>query len=613
MFNIARKVGSEGKDYEVISNEHGLPLAYPDGRSAALEAERLTAETGVHHKPQRMMVDWRAREEGRFKDGTYQKLPWATDRGRYPWYNPITDHFAHPSKKEPGLLAYTANENDGLADKQTAIKAGKYLERFFNHSLDKGSVAFFAQEFQAMFEKLYLRFAKTADEIEYVYRNGPESCMSGDAYRASKNWGPWASEYHPTRIYEGDFLVAYIKNLDDRITGRALVRPAAMTHSRVYGDEIKMKKLLEEAGYVPGPPIGGKVKRHFIKGRGFVAPYIDYGQGSGGGSVALVDRKDHLQIIEPNGRNVDIVANTLTGIAGGRYLENMPYACGCCHNEFPRQSLTAIPHDGLMYCQGCLESNFYICGYSGEYFPKSDPHVTMNNGTIWRKRFFDRHGFTCPIYNLNLPQNEGRAIVEHEDGAARRHYSRRAASELAFLCAYMGVYVLNKFKVILSDSRTISTFEWKDRKTTLEGNMIYAVNIGGVDQPKPKSIAKKLLVREAERAGYKYIIDPTTMKKKPKPRQTEARKRIDEIERLQMMEDARRSRKSQKARSNEEALAYAKEKKNKRITIEAKKKLLRKRAAESMGDFPSAREARINLDAISDILSPPRTRSRIIR
>jgi hypothetical protein len=76
----------------------------------------------------------------------------------------------------------------------------------------------------------------------------------------------------------GDFAVAYIEQ-NGEITARAVCAPARKVYVRVYGDEARLDKLLQDAGFKrtgyhnPGPWMGLKLlKKHFWPGF-----YADFG------------------------------------------------------------------------------------------------------------------------------------------------------------------------------------------------------------------------------------------------------------------------------------------------------------------------------------------------
>lgn len=100
-----------------------------------------------------------------------------------------------------------------------------------------------------------LHFAYTIEDIERVYKNGPNSCMSGDknfydgieTFISSK-YNPQATA--PVACYHSfDLAVAYIKDYQDRIVGRAVVNTNDKTYARGYGNTRALIQSLNAAGY----------------------------------------------------------------------------------------------------------------------------------------------------------------------------------------------------------------------------------------------------------------------------------------------------------------------------------------------------------------------------
>lgn len=223
-------------------------------------------------------------------------LPWATE------LMPIQNHFARMSLKFPGKVSFFADEAKAKAGVRTAIKPGRYLTRFYPE-LTPEQVREWASKADP---GQTLCYADTADEIEHVYLNGPRSCMS-------KPLSAYSSSVHPVRAYESpDLKLAYIKD-GDRITARCLVWPEKKQHGRIYGDEIRMRLLLENEGYdladeSPGnydDLEGARIARILDRGQ-FVVPYID-------GGCGLRDRGDYLELTTSY---ASICGDNTNGLAG---------------------------------------------------------------------------------------------------------------------------------------------------------------------------------------------------------------------------------------------------------------------------------------------------------
>src|ERR1035437_8119524 len=85
----------------------GTPMAYDTGAEASVKAKELAARGRKYRVKRVTDTHWRDREEGKIRSGKYTRLPWYT----HDWYccdnacNIHKHHYAHISKKEPGMIA----------------------------------------------------------------------------------------------------------------------------------------------------------------------------------------------------------------------------------------------------------------------------------------------------------------------------------------------------------------------------------------------------------------------------------------------------------------------------------------------------------------------------
>lgn len=245
---------------------------------------------------------WQVLVAGITADPVFYALPWA---GKLP---PIPDHFARLSFKDPGLVSFYESEAKARAGRRLAMKPGRYLTRFYP-DLSADEVREWASKADM---GVTLKLADTSDEIVRVYENGPNSCMSHDA-------SDYSSRVHPCAVYESpDLKLAYVE-YGGKISARCLVWPDKKIHGRIYGDEIRLRLLLEREGYtlLPRGDYGdlGGARLTLIRERGYiVAPYLD------GNCYAHV-ADGHLVIgRDPNGRNT-LVCNNTNGFASGSHDE----------------------------------------------------------------------------------------------------------------------------------------------------------------------------------------------------------------------------------------------------------------------------------------------------
>jgi len=179
------------------------------------------------------MQTWKGREQERFDNGSYKPVVWAGQD----WFdnNKNPDHFLHVSVKDPTRIAFTKCERDGSRDIQTAMKPGKYLAAYFK-MLTPEQVKNYAMQHSTTFEKTELKFATTPEEIQRVY----EPRLGGSCFSGTTKANLYGS---------GDFAVAYIEGDDGKIKARSVCAPERKVYIRPYGDDARIRKLLNTAGY----------------------------------------------------------------------------------------------------------------------------------------------------------------------------------------------------------------------------------------------------------------------------------------------------------------------------------------------------------------------------
>jgi hypothetical protein len=336
--------------------------------------------------------EWRTRERNRFDRGEYQLLPafWTNElwwrygvrdcddyylklgvarrSGNYLFYSePNLNHYAHVSTTDGAMVAFTENDAKGVADRQTRMKPGKYLTKFFGDVLTADQIRDLATKFSAEYAPQKLQFAADADAIEHVYTHGPTSCM---AYKAND----YRSDVHPVRVYgDSDLQVAYIASQADRITARVICWPAKKRYGRVYGDEHRIVPLLKEAGYTSGSLRGARVRLiQHDGGRDYIVmPYVD---GIGVGEI------DGDFVVLGSG---DIDTQPTCGLT-----RNGPeHRCVLCDRGMTDDDAYGCEGVDGYICSGCEETETVTCERTGNRVLCSDT-VEMANGDTWSQRAF---------------------------------------------------------------------------------------------------------------------------------------------------------------------------------------------------------------------------------
>jgi len=406
-----------------------------------------------------MESDWKLREVYRFLLGKYKKVPWANEnwwiREKCP--PDIHFHFTHVSRDDPSKIAYTPSERHGIEDRQVRMKPGKYLNKYFSSILSNEEIANWAGRFAGENETNFLKFARTADEIERVYVDGPNSCMSDKSFESS---------IHPARVYAaGDLAVAYIER-GGEITGRAVCWPEKKIHSTIYGDDNRLKSALESAGYEKDSLCGAKLllieEDHCI-----VCPYLDNGE--------QVEISGNYLIIGDG-----ISAQSTTGLVGTNYCDcceeycsdttlvgnenwcescmDNAFYCDCCDNWYPCEDSIRI--NGRRYeeywCSDCAENNAFKCDHCEEYF--ADSGIEVENET-WCEKCVENDAFYCDHCEAYYSQYHSEMIeVENEI------WCKYCADNCAFQCEKCQEWFGKEIKRITEDGEDLCRYCYEARE-----------------------------------------------------------------------------------------------------------------------------------------------------
>lgn len=412
----------------------GKPIIYDDPQDAAKWAKVYAKQIGekLCVKP---IIDeaWRQREMTRFANNEYRYLPWVIRREA--WWNSDTayaihkDHYAHASLEKPGFIAYTKSPEDGAKDKQSLLRPGAYLSRYFEKVLHDFGISekILVDDFMTMYGPIEVKFAETAEDIVKVYTRGPQTCLRKDKF--------WPKAIHPASVYAaGDLQVAYIGNIDGKVSARTVVWPDKKLHSRVYGDIARLTQGLQRLDYKWGAPIGAKLKRiqlgpttmdqGDIPNACFLVPYLDKKNQQGGGHLSVKDMGDHL-VICPEGEPGSHHAGGPDGYSGnytpldGEYPK---FQCERCEEEERIKEMRTVrvsdPDDGderQNWCRNCAEEHTWCCGYSGDLFVEEVDSVEVD-GDMWAKYYADMYAKQCEVTG-EFTRNAFK--VEYPDGTSK--------------------------------------------------------------------------------------------------------------------------------------------------------------------------------------------------
>lgn len=140
-------------------------------------------------------------------------------------------------------VTYYETEKDARLDRPKTVPALRYLRL---RGYDEYDVASIARQYSIPYaDEFELKFATTREEVQWVYVNGPRSCMSGDC--EVRDYG-----FHSAEVYACDpIAVAYLIGKDDpeHIAARALVNTKTKKYVTIYGARPQMHEILVNQGY----------------------------------------------------------------------------------------------------------------------------------------------------------------------------------------------------------------------------------------------------------------------------------------------------------------------------------------------------------------------------
>ena len=124
----------------------------------------------------------------------------------------------HESEEQPGMVAYTQNEDKGVRNLQTRTSLGKYLRRHCPTMPDH-----VLRDFCALHDTTagYIHVTHSLNEIIKAVQEGPSSCMQDDSWDGTDDDGNYTD--HPYRVYDPEYgWHMAIRKVGDQIMGRCL-------------------------------------------------------------------------------------------------------------------------------------------------------------------------------------------------------------------------------------------------------------------------------------------------------------------------------------------------------------------------------------------------------
>lgn len=293
---------------------------------------------------------WRDRERGRERDGIYLPVPWIEQVPPE-----CKHHYCHVSLDNPGMVAYTPDDEYGVTDRQIRLRPGRYLEQFYSH-VPKSQRDSWIHQCAGIKATEYAIASDPKDCASvYLSEGGPSSCMDAGHWPADDDGDGIQSKIHPAHVYgvPGDLAVAFwpcdaLSN--GPVKQRTIVWPERKTYSRIYGNG-PLKELLARDGYTQAFPVGAKVRAIHDDGD-WLMPYID---GINGGK--LLENGDFIEL----GRGY-LSVQTTWGHTGSRREDRADWVrCESCSDlydpddEGASSDCCASCENGRSTCDDCGE------------------------------------------------------------------------------------------------------------------------------------------------------------------------------------------------------------------------------------------------------------------
>lgn len=470
---------------EPLENEAGNPITFETGPEASTRAKALSESLGVKVQPRRLVVDssWHEREQARFASGEYMKLAWLDEKLWYtnvmeaasrafvsrratihealdavevqhgwqsPAYNKASDecslklkaldiecctlqtknHFAHISIDDPLMVAFTKNDEMGLADRQTRMSSEAYLKRYWPDAFTASEIDTLVQVHNETYVDHAFKLATVPDEIEQVYTNFDRSC--DDVATSCMRGTDWKYGEHPCRVYgAGDLAIAYLTNKDGETTHRALCWPERKLYSRMYGKGDRLHARLKMAGYSKsayydggGASLeGARLLRIELdcNSEEFVMPYVDENiPAKDDGKFLILSRAGRICTRQTNGTTAEEPEEgdgDLCSICEERVDETT--------NVYTRANQTS----SVQMCECCRGSLAFWCDGYEKYFHSGRVNSYEVNGETWSARYFELHGARCEHTGDNYSIDAMVEVIVSTEGHTERWYKGVAATD----------------------------------------------------------------------------------------------------------------------------------------------------------------------------------------
>jgi len=322
---------------------------------------------------------WHIREWVRFVVNYHRPVPSVA----FNLYANFAGQFPHVSREDSSRIAIVMDIAKANQDVHTTMKIGRYLSK--QTSAPESALPDISNEFATRNNSYMLEEAKTPAQIQWVYENGPSSCMGKTMFD-----GVFHTRTHPTHGYATpDIKILYVRDLNNpnRVISRTVVSAINKKYIRIFGNAGIMVPLLAKADYT-NMRSGGLNNHRLLKivevrdgVTKHVGPYLD----SGKHNIHEDPDDEKYLIINPQGDPKTFgkhVGSTERSYTGKGFIDTPPtISCHHCGSHYAQQDITFHEHAGYHACRPCMDQHMVRVlddGLASVYVDSvySDTHTT---------------------------------------------------------------------------------------------------------------------------------------------------------------------------------------------------------------------------------------------
>jgi len=255
---------------------------------------------------------------------SFAQNPWRNERNIVRYIS--KDMYIHPDPENNALVRFW----DFGAERWTSMKPGKFLKKFFEGTFTDRQIDFYS-EFWRSGERpmpaVNFAIAMTEEEMVWVYKHGPQSCMKG---------------FDAVKVYAaGDLGLGYLTDEQGRVMARALCWPERKIYGRVYPTEGRADsdRILYESEEVLQSMRNALIKKFRDDGysslaenpAGLDGARIRYIKHENGAVMPYLDNNLKLQITDSSAGHFTVSRDPLA-IAAGTTSGYMSIQWQTCHH-----------------------------------------------------------------------------------------------------------------------------------------------------------------------------------------------------------------------------------------------------------------------------------------